>query len=440
MKRFYIHTLGCPKNQVDSSSLSSLLAKGGFVETSVPDEADLIMINTCGFINEAKEESIEHILVFLHRKKPWQKVVVFGCLAQRYMDEIVEEIPEVDGVFGVDSFKEIMDFIGLSDSSRDVSYKGLSYREKGSSYAYIKIAEGCNRQCTFCIIPSIRGGLKSYTPESILEEAERLVREGVKEIILVAQDITSYGIDTGNYRLERLLRELASIEGDFWIRLLYLYPTMIDEPLIKTIAEVDKICKYLDVPIQHSEDRILRLMGRPGSPELFRRLIKRLRQDIPGVVLRTTVIVGFPSESDEEFSRLMDFIREMEFDRLGAFIYSPEEGTEAYKIKDQIPEEKKQERFHEIMKAQSEISYRKNMELVDRRLRVLIDDVSEYLITGRYYGQAPEIDGIVIIDNCMSGNTMASGRSSAGDRIKTGEFVDVRIADAYEYDLKAMLL
>lgn len=345
MKRFYIHTLGCPKNQVDSSSLSSLLAKGGFVETSVPDEADLIMINTCGFINEAKEESIEHILVFLHRKKPWQKVVVFGCLAQRYMDEIEEEIPEVDGVFGVDSFKEIMDFIGLSDSSRDVSYKGLSYREKGSSYAYIKIAEGCNRQCTFCIIPSIRGGLKSYTPESILEEAERLVREGVKEIILVAQDITSYGIDTGNYRLERLLRELASIEGDFWIRLLYLYPTMIDEPLIKTIAEVDKICKYLDVPIQHSEDRILRLMGRPGSPELFRRLIKRLRQDIPGVVLRTTVIVGFPSESDEEFSRLMDFIREMEFDRLGAFIYSPEEGTEAYKIKDQIPEEKNRSVF-----------------------------------------------------------------------------------------------
>jgi len=410
------------------------------VEAPGPDEADVILINTCGFINDAKEESIEHILLLLNRKKPCQKVLVFGCLAQRYMREMIEELPEVDGVFGVDSFKEIMDFLSLPDRNRDVSYRRLSYKEDGSSYAYLKIAEGCNRQCTFCIIPSIRGGLKSYAPERILEEAERLVREGVKEIILVAQDITSYGIDTGNYRLERLLRELASIEGDFWIRLLYLYPTMIDDALIETIAEVDKICKYLDIPIQHSEERILRLMGRPGSPELFRRLIKRLRQDIPGVVLRTTVIVGFPSESDEEFSRLLDFIKEMEFDRLGAFKYSPEEGTEACKIKEQIPEEKKQERFHEIMKAQAEISYRKNRDLLNRRFRILIDNVSEDLIAGRYYGQAPEIDGIVIIDNCMSGNIPFSGQSCSENKIKTGEFLDVRITDAYEYDLKAMLL
>ncbi len=440
MKRFYIHTLGCPKNQVDSSSLASLLIKRGFTEVMGPEEADLILINTCGFINEAKEESIEHILVFLNRKEPWQKVVVFGCLAQRYMGEIVKELPEVDGVFGVDSFKEIMDFLSLPDRSSDVSYKRLSYKESGSSYAYLKIAEGCNRQCTFCVIPSIRGELRSYTPESILVEAERLVREGVKEIILVAQDITSYGMDTGNYRLERLLRDIASIDGDFWIRLLYLYPTMIDETLIQTIAEVEKICKYLDIPIQHSEERILRLMGRAGSSGQFRKLIKRLRQDIPGVVLRTTVIVGFPTESDEEFSRLLDFIKEMEFDRLGAFKYSPEEGTEAYKIKVQVPEEKKQERFHEVMKTQAEISYRKNKGLLNKRFKVLIDDVSEDLIVGRYYGQAPEIDGIVIIDNCMSGNIPFSGQSCSENKIKTGEFFEVRIAEAYDYDLKAILI
>jgi ribosomal protein S12 methylthiotransferase len=440
MKRFYIHTLGCPKNQVDSSSLSSLLVKGGFIETSGPEEADVILINTCGFINEAKEESIEHILVLLNRKEPWQKVVVFGCLAQRYMGELKKELPEVEGVFGVDSFKEIMDFLNLSDKNKEVSYKRLSYKKNDSSYAYIKIAEGCNRRCTFCVIPSIRGRLRSYTPESILEEAERLVRKGVKEIILVAQDITSYGMDIGNYRLVRLLREIASIEGDFWIRLLYLYPTMIDEALIETIADVDKVCKYLDIPIQHSEERILRLMGRAGSSELFRRLIKRLRQDIPDVVLRTTVIVGFPSESDEEFSRLLDFIKEMEFDRLGAFRYSPEEGTEAYKIKEQIPEEKKQERFHEVMKAQAEISYRKNKELLNRRFRVLIDDVSEDLIAGRYYGQAPEIDGIVIIDSYVSKSLSVLKQPRSEDRIKTGDFLEVRITEAYDYDLKAILL
>lgn len=423
MKRFYIHTLGCPKNQVDSSSLCSAMTDGGLLETDAPEDADFILVNTCGFIEEAKEESIEHILEIIERKSPGQKAIVFGCLAQRYREELRRELPEVDAIFGVESFHEILEFIKLWGNN-SVADRTLSHRERSSSYAYLKIAEGCNRRCTFCVIPSIRGALRSYPPERVLEEARRLVEEGVKEIILVAQDITSYGLDRGGFKLHQLVREMASIEGEFWIRLLYLYPSMIDDELMEVIREEDKVCPYLDIPVQHSEERILRLMGRGGSSETFKELFQRLREGIPGVVLRTTVIVGFPSETDEEFERLLDFVKEVGFDRLGVFRYSREEGTEAYRMKGHIPEEVKWERYHEVMKTQAEISYKKNLTLINRKFQVLTDGIDGDMVIARYYGQAPEIDGIVII-------------YGLGEGIRPGRFVDVRITDADEYDLRA---
>ncbi len=423
MLNFYIHTLGCPKNQVDSEELKKRLISEGIIPGPDIKEASLILVNTCGFIQAAKEESIEEILTVAQTKSPEQKLIVFGCLAKRYMDELKAELPEVDAFFGVDDFEDILAYARRFKNGADPQ-RITPPDEPTPGYAYLKISEGCNRRCSFCAIPSIRGPLRSKDPEEILGRAEELISTGVRELILIAQDITSYGRDSGGYSLARLLYDLNSLSGDFWIRLLYLFPDSIDEELIQAVKENQKVCHYIDLPLQHSEDRILRLMRRPGSKEQLLKSIEHIRKEIPDVVLRTSFIVGFPTESDEEFEGLLDFVREVGFDRLGAFTYSPEEGTPAYELKEQVPEEVKKQRYHRLMTLQAEISYRKNLELVGKRLRVLVDETDNKLAYCRYYGQAPEIDGITVVKN-------------RGEQLKKGEFVDVLVTSAHDYDLEA---
>lgn len=318
----------------------------------------------------------------------------------------------------VSFMNQFKDFKGTS--------KSLSYTVEPPSYRYIKIADGCSRRCSFCIIPSIRGKFRSIEPEKIIREAEDFVLSGIKELILVAQDITQYGKDLKGYRLPDLLKDLCSISGDFWIRLLYLYPSDIDETLIQTVAENDKIVKYLDIPMQHSEERILRLMGRRGTKKEYLRKIRQIREAIPGVTLRSTFIVGFPTEKEEEFQNLVDFIEEVQFDRLGVFKYSREEGTPAFNLKGQIPENVKQRRYDEIMTRQALISLEKNRALVGKKYDALIDYVDADMTVARLYCHAPEIDGVVILEN-------------TGD-LKAGKKTKVLITEAYEYDLKGVIV
>ena len=426
MSKFYIHTLGCPKNQVDSENLARHLCSKGLVSVKNPEAADVILVNTCGFIREAKEESIEEILTLLQQKRSEQRLVVFGCLAQRYRKELEKELPEVDAIFGVESTEDILRLIENGQGVETDNEIDL-LTEPETSHAYIKIAEGCDRECSFCVIPSIRGGFRSVPPDEIIKRAETLISLGVKELILVAQDITSYGKDLEGYDIKKLIRDLASLEGDFWLRLLYLYPTRVDKEILETIAENEKICNYLDIPLQHSEERILRLMGRGGSQSFYKGLIEMAREIIPDIVLRTTFIVGFPSESEQEFEALLDFISSVEFDRLGAFVYSREEDTEAYSLNGQLPERTKEERYHRLMTLQADISLRKNKAMIGKELKVLVDEVSEDVAVGRYYGQTPEIDGVVIIEK-------------AGKELTKGEFIKVRIVEAYDYDLKGKVI
>lgn len=429
-----IITLGCPKNLVDSENLLDYFNKEGFTFTKDPEKAAIVLINTCGFIEDAKRESIEEILE-KKRLLGEARLVVFGCLAERYKDELLKEIPEIDAIFGVDEHERIIEYCKNVRDSRIISpgyggYKGTigSPNPKvplySSSYAYIKIAEGCNRGCSFCAIPSIRGRFRSFDPESILKKAEAYLSSGIKELILVAQDISSYGRELKGYDLSSLLQDLVSIDGDYWIRLLYLYPTSIEDRLIRTIAEEKKICKYLDIPLQHSEERILRAMGRCGTKNVYRELINRIKEAIPDVILRTTIMVGFPGETEEDFRGLKDFVEEMEFDRLGVFIYSREEGTKASRLKDHLPKKIKEKRRDEIMSIQSNISLKKNLKTLGRNYRALIDERDGKLVIARTYSQAPEIDGVVIIE--------ADNRFS----YKVGEFINITITDAFDYDLK----
>ncbi len=424
MSTFYIHTLGCPKNTVDSDELKKRLFVEGFTPCSNIKQADIVLVNTCGFIQAAKEESIEEILTIAENRTPGQKLVVFGCLAKRYLNELKKELPEVDAFFGVEDFENITSYCKQFLNGNTTAEKQHYSERVSESHAYIKIAEGCNRRCSFCAIPSIRGPLRSSKPEDILKRAEELVIAGIKELILIAQDITSYGKDLSGYNLSRLLYDLNSISGDFWIRLLYLFPDSIDEHLIQAIKENRKVCHYIDLPLQHSEDPILRLMKRPGTKEQILQIIEIIRKEIPDVVLRTSFIVGFPSEGEEEFERLLEFVKDVGFERLGAFTYSREEGTPAYDFAEQVPDEIKQERYHRLMTLQAEISYRKNLELVGKKLKVLIDDIENRIAYGRYYGQAPEIDGLTIIKN-------------PGEKLKKGEFINVIVTEAHDYDLEA---
>jgi ribosomal protein S12 methylthiotransferase len=386
-------------------------------------------VNTCGFIEDAKRESIEEILRIAELKKRGgdKKLVVYGCLAKRFGEELKREIPEIDGLWGVGVDDEIVrycDSLGLTEEFRKGSMEERVAGER-PPYAYLKIAEGCDRGCSYCVIPGIRGAFTSRDPEEIVADAADLVNSGAKELILVAQDITSYGKGLKGYDLSRLVREIAALSEDFWIRLLYLYPTSIDDLLLETIASEEKVCKYIDMPLQHSERSILKLMGRGGSRSYFEKLIKRIRQKVPDVSIRTTFIVGFPGETDQDFDNLTDFVRRMQFDRLGAFTFSREEGTVAARLKGQLRKQRKKERYERLMEMQSAISLAKNKALVGKRFRALVDDFDGRVATARLCSQAPEIDGVVFVED---------------NGIKRGTFVRVKITDAFDYDLRGTLL
>jgi len=425
MKNFTVITLGCPKNTVDSRHLINELTAEGFFYVEEFKKADFVLINTCCFINDAKEESIDEILTAAKFKTD-RKLIVFGCLSKRYGDELKKEIPEIDAVFGVNQSEKIINYIRQFREGSNNIIQDFQYTAEPPSYRYVKIAEGCSRRCSFCVIPEVRGSFKSIKPEKILKEAEDFVNSGIKELILVAQDITQYGKEWKGYNLTSLIKDLCSISGDFWIRLLYLYPADINQDLIKTVAEQEKVVKYLDIPMQHSEERILRLMGRRGTRKEYIKKIKQIREAIPGVTLRSTLIVGFPTETEDEFQRLVDFIEEVQFDRLGVFKYSREEGTKAYNLKGQIPENVKNRRLDEIMSRQAVISLEKNRALTGKKYSALIDYVDADMAIARLYCHAPEIDGVVILENISD--------------LKAGEKVKVLITEAYEYDLKGVIV
>jgi ribosomal protein S12 methylthiotransferase len=436
--KVHLVSLGCPKNLADSEKLLKRLGEKGLRYCSSVEDSDILMINTCGFIEDAKQESIEEILRVAEMKEGDKKLVVFGCLAKRYGHDLKKEIPEIDALWGVGEEERIAEYCertivgaGLCACPKEgqpqgVAHTGneLSDRFIDTPYAYLKIAEGCDRNCSYCVIPGIRGKFRSRRPDEILAEAEGLIRAGTKEIIVVAQDITSYGKDIDGYNLSRLVRDIASISGDFWIRLLYLYPTSVDDRLIETIASEEKVCKYIDMPLQHASARILKLMGRGGSTAYFQKLIARIRSAVPDVNLRTTFIAGFPQETEEDFRELEAFIRKIKFDRLGVFTYSKEEGTASAKLKGQVPVRTKKARYERLMAFQSKISLEKNKSLVGRTFRAIVDEVSDDIAIARISSQAPEIDGVVFVED---GNA------------EKGEFVTVEIVDAYDYDLKGRI-
>lgn len=441
-------SLGCPKNLVDSENLLSKLIKEGFIYTEEADEANLILVNTCGFIEDAKKESIEEILKLKALKSEGRRLIVFGCLAQRYREELIKEMPEIDGIWGVGEEDKIIEYCKKT-WAKGRGHEVLKKRKlpvvsspslmASASYAYIKIAEGCNRGCTFCVIPSIRGPFRSNNPDDILRTAENHINSGVKELILVAQDIVSYGKEFKGYNLSRLVGDMAALSGKFRIRLLYLYPAAINDELLSVIADGKKVCKYMDIPLQHSEDRILKAMGRAGTKASYIRDIERIRKGIPDITLRTTFMVGFPGETEDEFRGLRRFVEDMRFDRLGVFAYSREEGSRAYRIRGDVPKKIKEKRYGEIMEIQSHISLEKNMSLTGRRFEALIDEVDGNIITARLDSQAPEIDGVVLIEK---GQEPAESRiqNSKLKIVKPGEFVNVEIKNAYDYDLRGILV
>ena len=392
-------TLGCPKNQVDTDTLVEQISGAGFGFTEDPEEADAFIVNTCCFIDDAKRESIDVILQVAKQRKNGSKLIVMGCMGQRYRDDLMREIPEIDSVFGVEDFGNILEYVrsefGSGEGERE------SPPDIESSYGYVKIADGCNRTCSFCVIPAIRGSFRSDRQNLILKRVEKLLARDVKEIILIAQDITGYGKDLKeDIDLSGLIGKIADIEGDFWIRLLYLYPAGVTDELIDVMAENEKVCSYFDIPVQHSENDILRSMRRGHTKDDIKRIIDKVRNKIPDATLRTALIVGYPGETGEHFEGLKRFVIETEFDRLGVFKYSPQEGTPAYSLEGQVPEEIKEERFDEIMRVQSEISFKKNKELVGKQFRALIDDIDGDTGIGRLYSHAPEIDGVVLIKDC----------------------------------------
>lgn len=449
MFKINITTLGCPKNTVDSNHLIKKFVSHGFEHVDDGDDADILLINTCGFIKDAKEESIEEVLR-LATGKGDRKLVVFGCLAKRYREELLKEIPEIDALFGVGEEDKIVEYcktleigdsgLGISKRKNKRVTKTQSLIPNPYSYAYLKIADGCNKKCTFCVIPSIRGKFMSVSKEDILKEAKEYVRAGVRELILVAQDITNYSEEAGKYDLVSLLKDLAAIDGDFRIRLLYLYPTEITDELLNYIASEPKIQKYLDIPFQHSEDKVLRLMGRRGARKGYIKLIRQIRKTIPGVALRTTFIVGFPGETEEDFNGLVDFIEEMRFDRLGVFKYSKEEETPAAKLKGHVPEKTKDRRLDEIMKRQSLISLEINRDLIGKQYEAIIDEIDGDVVIARLYSHTPEIDGVVIIENRDSDHFLLQKMVAVPIFYKVGDLVTVEIVDAYDYDLKGRII
>ncbi len=426
MAKVFLLSLGCPKNLVDSENLIGKLRDKGIAHSATAEDSDILVVNTCGFIEEAKRESIEEILRIAEVKKTGEKkkLLVYGCLAKRFGNELKQEIPEIDMLWGVgedDAIVRFCETIAGPGIIRGKEERASKRSLTDKPYAYLKIAEGCDRGCSYCVIPGIRGAFRSREEEDIISEAKDLLRSGVRELILIAQDITSYGKEKKGADLSKLIKRISSLKGDFWIRLLYLYPTAINNSLIEVIAAEEKVCKYIDMPLQHSEDRMLKLMGRGGGRAYYERLIRKIRAGIPGVAIRTTFIVGFPQESEEDIQNLVAFVRKMKFDRLGAFIYSKEKDTAASRLKGQIPKGVKKSRYERLMETQSAVSLAKNKALVGATFRALVDEVDNSVAIARLYSQAPEIDGVVIIER-------------AG--LERGAFVNVKITKAFDYDLK----
>jgi ribosomal protein S12 methylthiotransferase RimO len=429
-------SLGCDKNLVDSEVMLGLLDAKGYCIVDDETQADVIVINTCCFIHDAKEESIQTILEMAEYKKTGRLKVLIaaGCLAQRYQKEILKEIPEVDAVLGTTSYDQIVRAVEealrgqggvrLADLDALPAVQERRLITTGGHYAYLKIAEGCDKHCTYCIIPKIRGNYRSVPMEQLVREAEELAGQGVKELILVAQETTLYGKDLyGEKSLHRLLKELCRISGIRWIRLLYCYPEEVYDDLIRVIKEEKKICHYLDLPIQHANDEILRRMGRRTSRKQLEEIIGKLRHELPDIAIRTTLITGFPGETREQHEELMEFADEMEFDRLGVFTYSPEEDTPAAGMPDQIPEEIKEERQAELMELQQEIAFDQAEEMIGREVLVMIEGkvADEDAYVGRTYRDAPNVDGLIFIHT--------------EEELMSGDFAKVRVTQALEYDL-----
>ena len=453
MKNVLFVSLGCDKNLVDSEKMLGLLNEAGYRVAQEESEADAIVVNTCCFIHDAKEESVETILEMAEWKKKGRlkALIVTGCMAQRYQDEIQQEIPEVDAVIGTTGYTEIVPILDEILAEAEASQKEAAVEEPkeksfvnccpsidllpasladkrvvttGGYTAYLKIAEGCNKRCTYCIIPYIRGHYRSFPMEDLLEEARKLAEGGVKELILIAQETTVYGMDCyGRKALPELLTKLCEIDGIEWIRILYCYPEEITDELIAVMKKEKKICHYLDIPIQHSEDTILKRMGRRTNRAELVSLVEKLRKEIPDIVLRTTLITGFPGETEEEFKNMVDFVDSMEFDRLGVFPYSAEEGTKAAEMDGQITEEVKESRRDEIMALQQEISADKAASRIDDEMSVLIEGYlyEDDIYIGRTYMDAPKVDGNVFV--------------RAEEELISGDIVPVRITGANEYDL-----
>lgn len=429
-------SLGCDKNLVDSEVMLGLIDQKGYRIVDTEEEADVIVVNTCCFIHDAKEESIQTILEMAEYKMTGRLkgLIVTGCMAQRYQKEILEEIPEVDAVLGTSAYDKIIEAIQKAvegkvsvameelDVLPEVSAKRLV--TTGGHYAYLKIAEGCDKHCTYCIIPKLRGRYRSVPMEKLLKEAEELVEGGVKELILVAQETTVYGKDLyGERSLSKLLRELCKIEELRWIRILYCYPEELDEELIRTIREEEKVCPYLDLPIQHCNDEILKRMGRRTTRRQLEEIIEKLRREIPDIALRTTLITGFPGETEQQHEELMDFVDRMEFDRLGVFPYSPEEDTPAASMEGQVSDEVKERRRQELMELQQEIVFSGSEELIGRELSVMIEGkiTEEDVYVGRTYRDTPNVDGMIFVHS--------------DEAFVSGDFVIAKVTKAAEYDL-----
>jgi ribosomal protein S12 methylthiotransferase len=434
-EKIKVVTLGCDKNLVDSEIMSGLIHERGYTLVEDNEEATVIIVNTCGFIDAAKEESVNTILDLAELKETasLKALIVSGCLTQRYKDELMQEMPEIDGIVGTGDFHKINDIIDEALAGSKPSYVGnpifnyeaaMPRKVTGPRYtAHIKIAEGCDNACTFCSIPIMRGKFRSRTMESIIAETEQLAAQGVREISLIAQDSTNYGTDLyDRFVLPELMERLTEVEGIQWVRLHYAYPGFFTDELIDVIANNPKVCKYVDMPLQHSEDSVLKRMRRPGRGRDTRELLAKIRQRIPGVALRTSLIVGFPGETDEDFAKLKHFVEEVGFDKLGVFTYSQEQDTPAARLPDQVPDEVKEARANELMELQREISNKRNWERVGQEVEVLMEryDGRNDVFVGRSQYDAPEIDGEVFVSGCNAG---------------IGEIVKVRVTHSFEFDL-----
>ena len=440
MKKIGFVSLGCEKNLVDTEVMMGLLNQRGYQITPEPQTADIIVVNTCGFIDKAKQESIDTILEMAEYKNSGNcsRLVVTGCLVERYRSEIQKEIPEVDAVLGTTQIESIIQLCENTEPPK-IDNPYYLYDEHSPRLlttprftAYIKIAEGCDRPCTFCIIPKIRGHYRSRPISSILNEARFLAENGVKEIVLISQETTKYGDDIGlKHGISDLLRQLAAIEGLRWIRFLYCFPSQVDESLLDTLREEEKVCSYIDMPLQHANGRLLKSMQRGGNADSLRRFVEHIRQKVPGVTMRTSMIVGYPGETEEEFAELCHFVEEMEFDRLGTFTYSDEEGTGSYLLDGKLLSRTINQRKNRLMRLQAKISKKKNRQLIGKRFPLLVEGHSEetdLLWQGRMESQAPRIDGVVLINDVE------------GEMPQAGEFRTVEIAQSMEYDLMGKLV